>query len=287
MRILILGGDGMIGHQLFRHLETRHDVRVTVRQDIHVYAACALFRPSNTYAGADMRDTERLLEVVADFEPEAIVNCLGIVKQRAEATSSLPSIQINSLLPHRLALVARAARCQLIHMSTDCVFSGRKGQYTEDDIADAEDLYGRSKLLGEVVEQGCVTLRTSAIGSELSHNTGLLEWFFAQRGKKISGYRHAIMSGFTTQEISRIIENILVEHPNNSGLYHISSEPISKFDLLMKVNTALKLGTTIEPEDEFFCDRSLDASRFRKDFGYQPPSWDEMIAELANDLEQG
>jgi dTDP-4-dehydrorhamnose reductase len=259
---------------------------VTLRQELEGYGAFGLFDHSNAYCGVDVRDAERLIETVADFQPEAIVNCVGIVKQREEAKASLPSIEINSLLPHRLALITQTAQCRLILMSTDCVFSGRKGDYTEDDIADAEDLYGRSKLLGEVVEPGCITLRTSIIGPELSRKVGLLEWFIAQRGQKISGFRRAIYSGFTTLEMSRVIETLLVEHPRASGLYHVSSEPISKYHLLVKVNAALKLGTTIEPDDAFICDRSLDSSRFRKDFEYQPPSWDEMIAELGNDLRQ-
>ncbi|HUF20672.1 MAG TPA: SDR family oxidoreductase [Burkholderiales bacterium] len=286
MRILILGGDGMLGHRLLRHLQPRHDVRVTLRQGLGTYAASGLFRHGNSYPGVDVRSTDQLMDAVADFEPEAMVNCVGIVKQRDEARASLPSIQINALLPHRLALVARAARCRLVHLSTDCVFSGRKGGYTENDIADAEDLYGRSKLLGEVAEPGCITLRTSIIGPELSRKTGLLEWFMAQRGKKIPGFRRAIYSGFTTLEMSRIIEKLLVEHPQASGLYHVSSEPISKYDLLQKVNAALKLGTTIDPQDEFVCDRSLDSSRFREEFSYRPPAWDAMISELADEFQQ-
>lgn len=277
----------MLGHRLLRHLQPRHAVRVTLRQNLQTYAAFGLFRHDNAYPGVDVRNMDQLMEAVADFEPEALVNCVGIVKQRDEAKASLPSIQINALLPHRLALAARATGCRLVHLSTDCVFSGRKGGYTEDDVTDAEDLYGRSKLLGEVAEPGCITLRTSIIGPELSRKTGLLEWFMAQRGKKVQGFRRAIYSGFTTFEMSRIIEKLLVEHPQASGLYHVSSEPISKYDLLRKVNAALNLGTTIEPQDAFVCDRSLDSSRFRKEFRYRPPSWDEMISELADEFEQG
>lgn len=287
MRILILGGDGMLGHRLLRYLEPRHDVRVTVRQSLSAYTGHGLFRHTNTFPGVDVRDVEYLMGAIVDFEPEAIVNCVGIVKQREEAKASLPSIQINALLPHRLALIAQATRCRLVHLSTDCVFSGRKGRYTEDDVADAEDLYGRSKLLGEVVGPSCITLRTSIIGPELSRKTGLLEWFLSQRGRKVLGYRRAMFSGFTTLEMSRIIEKLLVEYPQASGLYHVSSEPISKYDLLVKVNAALNLGTTIEPQDELVCDRSLDSTRFRRDFSYRPPTWDAMIAELAEDMRRG
>lgn len=276
----------MLGHRLFRHLQARHDVRATLRQNLNASTAFGLFQRNNTYSGVDVRVMDQMMETVADFEPEAIVNCVGIVKQRGEAKASLPSIQINALLPHRLALIARANRCRLVHMSTDCVFSGRKGAYTEDDVADAEDLYGRSKLLGEVIEPGCITLRTSIIGPELSRKTGLLEWFLTQRGKRIAGFRRAIYSGFTTLEMSRIIENLLVKHPEASGLYHVSSDPISKFELLGKVNAELGLGTKIEPDDVFVCDRSLDSSRFRTQFQYRPPMWDHMIAELSDEFGQ-
>ena len=283
MRVLILGGDGMLGHRLFRHLQPRHDVRVTLRRELEAYSGCGLFSPANAWGGVDARSTERLLEVMAEFRPEAMVNCVGIVKQRAEAQASLPSIEINALLPHRLARLARAAGARLVHLSTDCVFSGKRGNYRESDTPDAEDLYGRSKLLGEVAEEGCITVRTSIIGRELSRRTGLLEWLLAQRGGTVKGYRQAIFSGFTTAEMSRIIERLLTAFPAASGLYQVSSEPISKHDLLAKINRALKLGIEIVPEDSFRCDRSLDSGRFRAEFGYRPPSWDEMVAELAHE----
>lgn len=271
----------MLGHRLLRHLRTRHDVRVTLRQGPEAYRRFGLFDEGNARYGVDVRDQAGLERVIAAFRPEALVNCVGIVKQRDEAAASIPSIEINALLPHRLALLARAASCRLVHMSTDCVFSGRKGNYREADVPDAEDLYGRSKLLGEVDQPGCITLRTSIVGTELSRKTGLLEWFLSQRGGRISGYRKAIFTGFSTQEMARIIERLLVEHPQASGLYHVSSDPISKYDLLSQLNRALDLGTTIEPQDAFFCDRSLDSTRFRTEFNYRPPHWSEMIAELA------
>jgi dTDP-4-dehydrorhamnose reductase len=281
MRVLILGGDGMLGHRLLRHLRTRHEVRVTLRQDPEAYRRFGLFDEGNASYGVDARDQSGLERVIAGFRPEALVNCVGIVKQRDEAVTSIPSIEINALLPHRLALLARAASCRLVHMSTDCVFSGRRGNYREVDLPDAEDLYGRSKLLGEVDQPGSITLRTSIVGTELLRKTGLLEWFLSQRGGRISGYRKAIFTGFSTQEMARIIEKLLVEHPQASGLYHVSSDPISKYDLLSQLNQALNLGTTIEPQDAFYCDRSLDSTRFRTEFNYRPPQWSEMIVELA------
>ena len=284
MRILILGGDGMLGHRLLRHLLARHAVRATLRQDRAAYARWSLFNRDNSYCGVDVRDTEKLDEVLGDFQPEAVVNCVGIVKQRDEAHDRRTSIEINALLPHRIALLGRAARFRLIHLSTDCVFSGSRGNYAEGDVADAEDVYGRSKFLGEVADDGCITLRTSIIGPELSRKTGLLEWFLAQRGKSVTGFRRAIFSGFTTVEMSRIIETLLVDHPEANGLFHVSSAPISKYDLLVKINDALGLGISIKADESFQCDRSLDSSRFRARFNYRAPAWDAMIAELAGEL---
>lgn len=286
MKILVLGGDGMLGHRLLRQLRPSHEVRATLRQDAAAYAHPGLFPAESTYFGVDVRSIERLSEVFADFRPEAVVNAVGIVKQRAAANDAIPSLEINSLLPHRLALLCRAAGARLVHLSTDCVFSGRKGMYREDDPSDADDLYGRSKYLGEVDGPGCVTLRTSMIGPELSRRSGLLEWFLAQRGT-IRGFRRAVFSGFTTAELSRVIETVLVRHPGARGLYHASAEPISKYDLLVALRDRLGRGVEIVPDDGFFCDRSLDSSRFRADFGYAPPSWDRMLDELAADLKAG
>lgn len=279
MRILILGGDGMLGHQLLCWLQPRHEVRCTVRQDLFAYAQYGLFTPANTFAGVDVRSVERLMEVFADFRPEAVVNCVGIVKQRPSAKESIPSLEINALLPHRLAVLCQTAAARLVHLSTDCVFSGKEGNYLETDPSDAEDLYGKSKFLGEVHDSHCLTLRTSIIGRELSRRKSLLEWFLAQQGT-IRGFRRAIYSGFTTLEMSRIIETMLTRYPLASGVYHVSSDPINKFDLLRLFRD--KLGHQIEilPDETFVCDRSLDSSRFREEFSYRPPAWETMVAEL-------
>ena len=171
----------------------------------------------------------------------------------------------------------------MIHISTDCVFSGKKGRYTEDDPSDAEDLYGRTKYLGEVTYPHCITLRTSIIGMELKNRLGLIEWFLAQQGT-INGFRNAIYSGFTTDEISRIIAKIIIPNPDLHGLYQVSSEPISKYNLLMLAKGCFKKEIDIQPDEEFHSDRSLDSTRFRKATGYKPPSWQEMINEMAVSL---
>ena len=141
-------------------------------------------------------------------------------------------------------------------------------------------MYGRSKFLGEVHEPHCLTLRTALIGRELIYKTGLLEWFLAQSGT-VRGFTHAIYSGFTTLELARIIEKIITAYPRASGLYHVSSEPISKYDLLMLIKRKLRLEIEIIPDEEYKCDRGLDSTKFRSEFKYNPPSWEVMIDELA------
>jgi dTDP-4-dehydrorhamnose reductase len=280
MRILVVGGDGMLGHQLLRSLAPRHEVKVTLRRDLDAYARHGLFSTANAYDGVEARSLERLLEAVGRFRPQAIVNAVGVVKQRPLAKESIPSLELNALLPHRLALLAGSAGARLVHFSTDCVFSGRKGNYSEADTPDPVDLYGYTKLLGEVAEPRCMTLRTSLIGHELARKQSLIEWFLAQEGS-VRGFRNAIFSGLTTLELARIVETLLVDHPDAEGVWHVSSAPIDKYSLLGLVKKHYGLDIEIVPDDELHCDRSLDSTRFRRRFGYQPPSWDAMIAEMS------
>jgi dTDP-4-dehydrorhamnose reductase len=268
MRVLILGGDGMLGHRLYLHLRSRHEVKVTLRLALPAYTQYDLFNTANT---CDVVDAVSF-----------IVNGIGIVKQRSAASQAVPAIEVNALFPHRLAVLCRAHGIRLIHISTDCVFSGRRGNYNEGNLPDAGDLYGRSKLLGEVTEGNALTLRTSMVGRELTRKASLLEWFLAQAGP-VTGFRRAIFSGFTTNELARIIERLMVEFPDAAGLYHVSSEPISKYDLLRLVRDRMRPGVEVRPDDAFQCDRSLDSTLFKTRFGYQPPPWEAMVDELARD----
>jgi dTDP-4-dehydrorhamnose reductase len=286
MRILILGGDGMLGHRLLRQFAPNHETRVTVRQSLEAYHSYRLFDRANTYDEVDARDPSALPKVLGEFRPEAVINAVGVIKQRPDAKDGVLSIEVNSLFPHFLAGLCEARGAHLIHVSTDCVFSGGKGNYTETDRPDPVDVYGFSKLLGEVIRPGALTLRTSMIGTELARKTGLVEWFLSQRGKMINGYRKAIFSGFTTAELARIIERLLTAHPKTAGLYHVSAPPISKFDLLSRLNDRLSLDIRITPDDEIACDRSLDSARFRNEFGYVSPSWDVMLDELAAEMRE-
>ncbi len=283
MRILILGAGGMLGHALLRQLERRHEVAATLRLERAAYAGQRLFDGRKAYHGVDVRHTESLVEVLADFRPDVVVNAIGIVKQRPQAGAPSHSIEINALFPHRLVALCRAVGARLVHFGTDCVFSGRTGGYRDADVSDAEDLYGRTKYLGEVSDPAAITLRTSMIGAELGHKTGLLEWFLAQRAT-VKGYTQAIFSGLTTLELARVVDKIVVEFPAATGIYNVAADPISKYRLLCLIRDAMKLAVEIVPDGSYRCDRSLDASRFRAQFRYQPPSWEAMVTELVSDL---
>ena len=285
MRILVVGGDGMLGHRLLRQLAQRHETRVTLRQPLEAYRRFRLFDRGNSYDGVDVRDVAAISKVVSDFAPDAVINAVGMIKQREEARNGVLSAEVNAFFPHLLARVCLKRRARLLHLSTDCVFSGNKGNYSEGDRPDPVDVYGFTKLMGEAEGPGVLTLRTSMIGPELHRKSGLIEWFLAQtKDRPVSGWRKAIFSGFTTAELARIIETLLAAHPRTEGLYHVSSAPISKFDLLTELERRLRRGVTVNPDDSVICDRSLDSGRFRAAFGYTPPAWRAMLDELAAEL---
>jgi dTDP-4-dehydrorhamnose reductase len=281
MRILILGGGGMLGHTLVAALQEEFETWSTLRGSVGAYARHGLFAPERTFGGVDVLNFDAVTEVMAKVRPDAVINCIGIIKQLAAATDPFLSVAINSLLPHRLHRLCQATGARLIHFSTDCVFSGRAGNYTEDDPSDALDLYGRSKFLGETIGDGALTIRSSIIGRELGTASGLVEWFLSQRGRRVEGYRRAIYSGFTTLEMARIVRSILIEHRSLSGTLQVSSERINKYDLLKLMQRAFDIDVEIVPDDRVQIDRSLDSTRFRTLTGYTPPSWPTMIDELA------
>lgn len=281
MRILILGGSGMLGHRLWINLSKEHETWVTVRGEASKIPDLAEFPRKYIRTDVDALNFDQVTRALASIQPDLVINCIGLIKQMGHiARDPIFSISLNSLLPHRISLICRTARIRLIHISTDCVFNGKKGHYTEDDPSDAEDLYGRTKFLGEVSYPHTITLRTSIIGRELKAHLGLIEWFLAQKGE-IQGYKKAIYSGFTTDELSNIILRYVIPHSDLSGVYHVSSDLISKFDLLTLVKEAYRHDVTILPNEEFALDRSLVSPRFKLATGYAPPSWPEMIETMA------
>ncbi len=274
----------MLGHQLCRVLSRRMELWGTVQGQPPDYAEYQLLPQDHLIGGVDALKIDKIEEVIDQIKPQAVVNAVGIVKQRDEAKQAIPSIQINALFPHLLAEVCRQKETRLVHISTDCVFSGLKGQYTEADMPDPVDLYGRTKFLGEINQPGSLTLRTSIVGWELAGRSSLLEWFAAQRGRSIKGYQYAIFTGFPSSVLAMLIGDLIETRPDLHGLHHVASRPISKFDLLVDLRDALGWkDIQIEPDTQFHCDRSLVGTRFERMTGWQPPSWQMMIAALAEE----
>ncbi len=280
MKVLVLGASGMLGNAIFRMLATGPDldVRATVRgmQPPAVFDADL---QEMVVTGIDVMNSDDLIALFARECPDVVINCIGLVKQLTEANDPLKALPINALLPHRLAQLCAMQQARLVHISTDCVFSGSCGPYRETDVPDADDLYGRSKLLGEVAYTHSITLRTSIIGHEIGSANGLVGWFLSQTGR-IKGYTKAIFSGLPTVELSEIVRDIVLPRPELNGLYHVASAPISKHDLLQIINREYSRSLDIEASEQVVIDRSLDGSRFSHDTGYIAPDWDELVAKM-------
>jgi dTDP-4-dehydrorhamnose reductase len=243
-----------------------------------------LYPDDRLILGLDVMDQVHLREVLHQEKPDVIVNCVGVIKQCDEAHDPLLSISINSLLPHLLADIAKSWGGRVIHFSTDCVFSGRDGSYTEDSPSDAEDLYGKSKFLGEGKAPNALTLRTSIIGHELKHFASLLEWFLAGEGKSIPGYRRVLYSGVTTNYLAWIVGDLIEKPRVVSGLYQVTSHTISKYDLLCLVRDAYGLNVEIIPEDITVSDRSMIGRRFEKATGLVTPPWPDLVFDLVEEF---
>lgn len=283
-RILIIGAGGMLGHKLCQLL-TSHEIVGTVRKDKDYYKGYSeVFANTSLIEHVDVLDTVRLQSTIKDIAPDVTINCVGVIKQLKEAKDPVVSIKINALLPHQIANICEESGSRLIQISTDCVFDGMKGSYSETDHPNAADIYGRTKCLGEVTDRDhCITLRTSIVGRELNTTSGLVEWFLSNKGKKVKGFQKAIYTGFTTIALCNIINELIENCPDLSGLYQVSSEPINKYDFICKLRDAMNLDIEIEPETDFFMDRSLLCDRFKEETQFIPPSWDEMINQLATD----
>jgi dTDP-4-dehydrorhamnose reductase len=273
----------MLGHKLVQQLARRHNVKFTLRGKFESVEKYCILHREDAIEFVDALDFETIRNAVVLSNPDVVINAMGIVKQVAEAEDVVNTLTVNSILPHRLSQLSNELGFRLITMSTDCVFLGSRGLYVENDIADAIDLYGQSKHWGEVDAPNSITLRTSIIGRELSGAHGLLEWFISNRGKSVKGYSRAIFSGFPTIVLADIILDIIETHRELKGVFHISSEPISKFDLLTKVNERFGLDVEISDAPEIKIDRSLDSTKYRNQTGFVPLTWDEMIERLASE----
>jgi dTDP-4-dehydrorhamnose reductase len=286
MKILVLGGTGMLGHKMFQYLRQQFpDTWCTVRhqEDDLWLQQIDIFTSGNVLWNVNVEDFAGLEALVMRHRPEVIVNCVGVIKQRSDAKASIPSITINALLPHKLSEFSQRWGGRLIHFSTDCVFSGRKGDYSETDSSDAEDIYGKTKYLGEVAMGNALTIRTSIIGREIAHFKSLVEWFLAQKHMKIMGYTRAFYSGVTTNYMAVVISRIIREHPELTGLHHVTSSTITKYELLLLLREAFGVDVEISPDDNFYCNRSMRGDRFVSATGIQTPQWPELVARLRAD----
>lgn len=283
MKVLILGAGGMLGHKLLQVLGQTFDARATCRSVPDGLRRFDWFKERSLITSTDAAEITSFEQAIKTFEPDVVINAIGVIKQIPSAKDVINTLEINSIFPQRLARLAGEFGFRLIQMSTDCVFSGRTGYYSEADLPDAGDLYGQSKRWGEVVEENCLTLRTSIIGHEIGSHHSLVDWFLSNRGGKVKGFTKAIYSGFPTVVFANIIKDIITLHPQLQGLYHLSSEPINKFELISMINSQYRAEIEIEGCDDPEIDRSLNSDRFRTETGFQPQSWPDMIKAMHDD----
>ena len=282
-RVLIFGGSGMLGHKLSQVVSQKAETYVTMRHPELALEFPHVFGKTQIVEGVDAQDVESIERAFLVAKPAVVVNAIGIVKQIASSRDAVNSISVNSVFPHRLAECCARAGARLISISTDCVFSGERGNYSESDRPDPEDQYGRTKLLGEVGGPNCLTIRTSIIGPQIQGEYSLLEWFLRQKGGTIKGYRKAIFTGWPTVELAEIITQVIACHRELDGVFHVSTEPISKFELLSLINEAYKLDVEIVPDDVFDCNRSLNSERFKAQTGIVAKPWKELVRKMHED----
>ncbi|MDC1188028.1 SDR family oxidoreductase [Gammaproteobacteria bacterium] len=277
--ILILGATGMLGSTMLRYFDSRNEfiVHGTIRAEKSPNNLLEL--DDILIKKVDVEDISDLSKIFIKYHPKYVINCVGIVKQLDTSCDSIKSIQINALLPHQLNNLCKKINARLVHISTDCVYDGKLGNYCELDPPNAVDLYGRTKFLGEVIDPTSITIRTSIIGHEIGKSHSLLEWFLSQKSE-VNGFRNAIFSGLPTIELSRVIHDFVIPNNKLSGLYHVSANPINKFDLLSLVAEEYQKNITIIPDDTLVIDRSLNSSKFTKDTGFKTNSWKNMIYEM-------
>lgn len=280
IRVLVLGASGMLGSTLFRAFS--RDSELQTFGSVREASAKRHFIPdlqASLIPTANLDGESGLLNAFAVAKPDVVINCIGIIKQLPNANDHLESLAINATLPHRLAKYCDATGARLVHFSTDCVFSGKQGNYSEEDFPDAYDLYGRTKFLGEVSYENSVTLRTSIIGHELNRSKSLVDWFLSQ-SDEVMGFTKAIFSGLPTIEVARVVKEYVIPNPKLNGLYHLSVDPINKYDLLNLVSSTYGKTIKITADDKLVIDRSLNSDRFRIATGFKPKAWTELIKDM-------
>lgn len=276
MKILVLGVTGMLGNTVFKVLSNTYDVWGTLRNS----SGKGFFSDelhNKIISGVDVLNHDELVNLLTKVKPDIVINCVGLIKQLSNAKDPLVALPINAMFPHRLARLCGLIGTRVVHISTDCIFSGDEGLYVESDVSDAHDIYGKSKYIGELNNYAhCITLRTSIIGHELNSKASLVDWFLGQ-DSQVKGFNQAIFSGLPTVELAKIIRDYVIPHSDLAGLYHVSSEPIDKCTLLELIAEVYKKEIEIVSDATLTINRSLDSMRFKEATGYQPPNWKSLV----------
>ena len=282
MRILILGGNGMIGHKMYHTISKIHkDTWVTLRKNIKSYTYSEIYNSDKVIDNIDLSNFKILLNQLNLINPDVVLNACGITIRRGINVSVSNTIILNSALPHFLNEWVTTNNKRLIHFSTDCVFTGAKGDYLDNDKIDAFDLYGSTKSMGEVIDsKHSITLRGSMIGRELENKTELFEWFLKQKNKKIKGFSNVIYSGITTTKMAEIVLKLINQYPYLSGVYNISSKPISKFELLILWNNLFDINANIEIDNSYTSNKNLISDNFYRTVSMEQPDWVELSSQL-------
>jgi dTDP-4-dehydrorhamnose reductase len=283
LKVLVFGASGMLGHKVCQTMARTCEVFATIRSDEPSKFLTSILPGVQIVPGVYVERSEQVSTLLKQLRPDVVINCVGIVKQLAEAEDHISSITINALFPHLLAGECQRVGARLISLSTDCIFSGRKGMYSESDSPDPVDLYGRTKHLGEVSAPNTLTIRTSMIGRQLTGEHGLVEWFLTQPNSKINGYKKAVFSGLTTNALAEVICQVVLHHPELHGVLQLAAEPISKFDLLNLIKAAYKVDVQIDADTDFSCNRSLNGAKFLQLTGIAVPCWTDMITQMHSD----
>ncbi len=283
MNVLILGATGMLGYSLFSNLSEVKKLNVfgSVRTLEGKYGFFKDY-PGKLIENVDVNDFVSIENAIVKANANIVINCIGLIKQHDVSKQHVSAIEINSLLPHRLASLCDKYSARLIHFSTDCVFDGKRGNYREDDLPTATDLYGKSKCLGEVGYGSHLTLRTSIIGHELSSAVSLVDWFLSQ-DKEVNGFTKAVFSGLPTSYIAKILVERVLDNPDLKGLYHLSVDPIDKFSLISLVSEVYGKDIMIHENEDLIIDRSLNSRRFQESTMFTPPTWRELIEYMHKD----
>ena len=281
--VLVLGASGMLGSAIFRYFnrENNYNTIGTIRSK-KCFSFFSWDEQKALRVGFDVRQIDSLTAIFSDVKPDFVINCVGVIKQSEAISNALEVIELNASFPHRLSLLCEQNNARLIHISTDCVFSGLRGMYQEADVCDVSDMYGLSKRLGEVINQNTVTIRTSIIGHEIETNKSLVDWFLSTNDSVV-GFSKAIFSGLPTIYLARVIHDFILTNADLTGLYHLSADPISKYELLEKVNDVYDKGAEIIKNNSFTIDRSLDSTKFQVATGWRAPNWDSLIDEMYRD----